>query len=221
MTQFSAVAPPAPRPAVAAFDVDGTLTTRDCVVPFLRRVAGPRRLAIGLGRDARRIAPDLVRRDRDALKAHAARITFAGRPYADVEAAGREFAAHVLHAWLRPDVVDRLVWHRRAGHHAVLVSASFGVYLRPLAEWLEVDGVVATELAVDGEHCTGGLEGGNCRGAAKVRRLHAYLDEHIGGRRAVDLWAYGDSPGDGDLLADADHAIWATAPLSAVPLGAA
>jgi phosphatidylglycerophosphatase C len=29
---------------VAAFDVDGTLTTRDCVRPFLERVAGRRRL---------------------------------------------------------------------------------------------------------------------------------------------------------------------------------
>ena len=29
------------RPVVAAFDVDGTLTTRDCVTPFLCRAAGP------------------------------------------------------------------------------------------------------------------------------------------------------------------------------------
>ena len=31
-----------PRPVVAAFDVDGTLTTRDCVVPFLYRAGGLR-----------------------------------------------------------------------------------------------------------------------------------------------------------------------------------
>ena len=31
---------PEEQPVVAAFDVDGTLTTRDCVVPFLRHVAG-------------------------------------------------------------------------------------------------------------------------------------------------------------------------------------
>ena len=30
---------------------------------------------------------------------------------------------------------------------------------------------------------------------------HAYLDEHFGGREAVELWAYGDSPGDLELLA--------------------
>ena len=25
----------------------------------------------------------------------------------------------------------------------------------------------------------------------------------------VDVWAYGDSPGDRELLADADHPVWA------------
>jgi phosphoserine phosphatase len=50
---------------------------------------------------------------------------------------------------------------------------------------------------------------GNCRGIAKVARLHAWLDEHHGGRAAVELWAYGDSPGDHAMLADADRPEWA------------
>ena len=49
---------------------------------------------------------------------------------------------------------------------------------------------------------------GNCRGAAKVVRLHRWLDERFGGRRNVTLWAYGDSAGDEAMLADADHAVW-------------
>jgi len=219
MTPWAAVPAPEPRPVVAAFDVDGTLTTRDCVVPFLRRVAGTRGLTVGVGRHAGDIAPALARRDRNALKAQAALIAFGGRRYADVEASGREYAAYLQHACLRPDVLDRLGWHRRMGHHIVLVSASFGVYLRPLAESLGVDGVVATELTVDDARCTGTLIGGNCRGIEKVVRLHAYLDEHLGGRKAVELWAYGDSPGDLELLAEADHAVWAKRRLTPEPEG--
>ena len=49
-----------------------------------------------------------------------------------------------------------------------------------------------------------------------MRRLHAYLDERFGGRTAVELWAYGDSPGDLELLADADHAVWTKRRLAAV-----
>lgn len=208
----------AERSVVAAFDVDGTLTARDCVVPFLRRVAGTGRLALGLARAAHRVLPALARRDRDALKALASRAAFAGRPLGEVEAAGRAFAAEVEQHGLRPDVAERLAWHRGAGHDVVLVSASYGAYLRPLGAALGVAGVVCTELAADPAGCcTGELVGGNCRGPEKVRRLHAWLDEHHGGRGAVELWAYGDSAGDRELLADADHPVWAKGTLPPVP----
>ena len=52
---------------IAAFDVDCTLTRRDCVVPFLKEIAGWR-WYLGL---ARRIVPltaAILRRDRDTVK---------------------------------------------------------------------------------------------------------------------------------------------------------
>jgi phosphatidylglycerophosphatase C len=196
-------------PTVAAFDVDGTLTRRDCVVPFLRRVAGTGGLVAGLGRRARQLVPVLVGRDRDGLKALATAAVFTGRPITEVEAAGRQFAEHVVSSWLRNEVVASLDEHRRDGDDVVLVSASYAVYLVPLAARLGGADVIGTQLAVDGAgRCTGALDGGNCRGAAKVVRLHRWLDERFGGRANVTLWAYGDSPGDEPMLADADHPVW-------------
>jgi phosphatidylglycerophosphatase C len=212
------VPPPSSRPVVAAFDVDGTVTSRDCVVPFLRRVAGTGAVAVGLGRVAHRVLPALARRDRDTLKALASRVAFHGRPAADVEAAGQAFAVEIERQRLRPDVAERVAWHRLAGHDVVLVSASYGAYLRPLGAALGAVGVVCTELEVgSGGCCTGVLVGGNCRGAEKVRRLHAWLDERGGRREAVELWAYGDSAGDRELLADADHPVWAKGALPPLP----
>ena len=48
-----------------------------------------------------------------------------------------------------------------------------------------------------------GLDGANCRAAEKVRRL----DEWLAHRQLGDavIWAYGDSDGDRELLARADH----------------
>jgi phosphatidylglycerophosphatase C len=48
---------------------------------------------------------------------------------------------------------------------------------------------------------TGVLEGGNVRGPEKVRRLRDWL-----GTEPAEVWAYGDSSGDRELLAFADHA---------------
>lgn len=201
------------RPIVAAFDVDGTLTTRDCVLPFLVAVAGPTGLALALARRAPALAPALARRDRDTMKALATAAVFTGRPIAGVEQAGRAFAPRIVDRWLRADTLATLRRHAGGGDDVVLVSASYAVYLRPLAEHLGLatGRVVATELGVDGDgRCSGVLDGGNCRGDAKVERLHAWLDAHYGGRASVELWAYGDSAGDAAMLADADHGVWVT-----------
>ena len=96
-----------------------------------------------------------------------------------------------------------------AGDTVVLVSASFEVYLRPLAELLGADDVLAVRLRGRPRRCfTGRLDGANCRGPEKVVRLHEWLDRHAGGRAAVHLTAYGDSAGDREMLADADEAHW-------------
>lgn len=194
---------------VAAFDVDGTLTTRDCVLPFLRFLVGtPRLIAVLAGR-VHRLAPAALRWDRDTLKEEATAAVFTGRRAADVADAGVGFADRIADSMLRHGVVAELLAHRRRGDEVVLVSASYGVYLRPLATRWGVTDVVATELevAADGT-CTGALAGGNCRGPAKLRRLRGWLDERHGGRGNVTLWAYGDSAGDLPMLDDADHPIW-------------
>ncbi len=197
------------RRQVAAFDVDGTLTVRDCVVPFLRRVGGTPGLVTRLARHPVDLVEGAWRRDRDALKAAVADAAFRGRPLADVLDEGRAFAAEVHRRWMRADSVERLRRHKRDGDLVVLVSASFEVYLDPLGELLGVDHVIGTRLAV--HPCgmlSGRLDGSNCRGPEKVRRLHELLAANHGGREAVRVVAYGDSHGDRDLLADADEACW-------------
>lgn len=202
---------------VAAFDVDGTLTTHDCVVPFLRRVAGTAGLAAGLMARPQRLVPALVRRNRDSLKAQSAQVAFGGRAVVEIDTEATEFAAAVHRDRLRADTVGTLRRHQADGHDVVLVSASFAVYLRPLARLIGVEHVLATELEVDssGHRYTGALAGRNCRGDEKVARLHRWLDERSATRRDVELWAYGDSAGDRAMLADADHAVWVTGAVAA------
>lgn len=202
--------------AVAAFDVDHTLTTRDCVGAFLSRVGGTGALARALLRRPVVSARAALRRDRDTAKALLVGGVLAGRRVADVEAAGAGFAEIVAAAWMRPDALARLRWHQSAGHATVLVSASLGPYLRPLAKRLGVDGVLCAEPLVEGDVFADGLDGPNCRGPEKVRRLDAWLAAR--GLAHLPLWAYGDSSGDRELLARADHPVWVGPdPLVAVP----
>jgi phosphatidylglycerophosphatase C len=184
---------------VAAFDFDRTLSTRDNVVPFLTAVAGRRALLAALVG----ATPDLVRGRRNDVKARLVRRLLAGRAEADVRAIAESFAADVAGEHVRPDIVARAEWHREQGHERVIVSASFACYLRPVADRLGFDAALATELevGVDGR-LTGELTGPNVRGAEKVHRLDAWI-----GDAPATVWAYGDSGGDRDLLARADHPV--------------
>ncbi len=205
-------------PDVAAFDVDGTLTVRDCVRPFLLRVGGWAGVSRAvLGQPLVSVAA-AARRDRDRLKELVVGGVLRGRSVAQVEALGEVFAEQVHDGWLRTDMVARLRWHQRAGHRIVLVSASLGPYLRPLGRRLGVDDVLCAEPQSLGDNFTNSLAGGNCRAAEKVRRLDAWLlDRRL---EQATVWAYGDSAGDRELLARADHSLLVTRDLvSAVPAG--
>ncbi len=203
---------------VAAFDVDGTLTIRDCVGPFLLRVGGwPGMTRAMLHKPGAALGAG-VRRDRDRLKELLVGGVLRGRKVAQVEALGEEFAQHVEADWLRADTLERLRWHQRAGHRIVLVSASLGPYLRPLGRRLGVDAVLCAEPLRVGDEFADGLDGANCRAQEKVRRLDAWLAD----RRWEDatVWAYGNSAGDRELLARADHPLLVRRTLvSAVPSG--
>lgn len=190
------------RRVVAAFDVDGTLTTRDCVTPFLRLAAG-RRLWTTLLRHPLALGASLLRRDRDRLKELAC-AALRGSEGSRIDALGAAFAREVETGRLRDDTVVRLRRHRELGHAVILASASLDPYLVPLGTSLGVDGVVCTvlERGTDGR-LTGRLSGANCRGAEKARRVRAWLEAQ--GLADAELWAYGDSPGDDQLLALADH----------------
>lgn len=181
---------------VAAFDFDGTLTRRDTLLPYLARVAGRGRVARGLVR-----ALPSMRADRDAAKEQLLAI-LAGREMSDLSAHGQEYGAFLVERKIRPDMRERVAWHRREGHDIVIVSASLDVYLATVADGLGVDALLCTTLEADGGVCTGRMLGGNCRGPAKAERLLSYL-----GAGDVTLWAYGDSDGDREMLALAHHPV--------------
>lgn len=192
---------------VVAFDVDGTLTVRDCVVPFLAGVAGPLRTV----RAAAGLVPLAAVRDpgarRDRAKRSLVRGCVAGLAEDELRGRGEIFARRVAGGWMRDDVMNRLRVHQDAGDVVVLVSASIDAYLEPLGDILEVDAVLCTRLEYADGVATGELAGENCRGAEKVRRLIEWAGPAgFGG----DDWlsaAYGDSSGDDEMLRMAREAV--------------
>lgn len=189
---------------VAAFDLDGTLTRGDTLVPFLRRARGgaqTSRAVLVHSLLMTRALLSVQHRDRakQALLADLLRQQDLGA----LEETAAAFADEVVGGRLRPGARDRVEAHRRSGHELVLVSASPQVYVEPIGRRLGFDAILATRLEVGaGGRLTGRIEGVNCRGVEKVARLRAWA-----GGEPVTLYAYGDSSGDRELLASADVAV--------------
>lgn len=140
---------------------------------------------------------------RDAAKERMLRRLLGGREHAELVVRGRAFAERVATTGMRSEMVARLEWHAREGHELAIVSASLDIYLEPIAERLGIGTVLCSRLEVNGAGLvTGNLVDGNCRAAEKLRRIRERF-----GDDGYELWAYGNSAGDAEMLAAADHPV--------------
>ena len=122
-------------------------------------------------------------------------VAFRGRPQSELAAIGERYA-EALDRRVRPEASERIAWHRARGDRVVVVSASLDCYLAP---WCRARGLelICSELELVAGVCTGHYRGGDCTGPEKARRVLERCE--LAGYEQV--FAYGDTPEDRELLA--------------------
>lgn len=186
---------------VAAFDFDGTLTTGDTLLAFVRFTHGRRKLLMGFLRHAHLLLMmKMGLYPNGKVKEKVFSHFYKGTSYQQFKWWGCRFA-DVAETMLNRQVVETLRQHLAAGHTVCVVTASIDEWVRPVCERLGVGTLLAThiEIAADGT-LTGRFLSPNCHGAQKVARLLEVFPQ----RETYMLYAYGDSRGDNELLAFAD-----------------
>jgi phosphatidylglycerophosphatase C len=185
---------------LAAFDFDGTLVPGDSLPRYLSLLLGRERFARVLGRAMPAMLSGYRSMGRDGAKAALLARAVAGVPVLHAADVADGFASQLARE-VRPEMAERLAWHGREGHTTVLVSASLALYLEPFGKLVGFDHMIATKLEVGPEGLlTGRILGENVRAAQKALLLGRLL-----GNEPVTVWAYGDSRGDREMLAMADH----------------
>ena len=192
----------------AVFDFDHTLTDRDSLLPFLFYTQGfwktiyhltcliPAFLKYSIGNLSRQ-----------KIKEKILTRFMGGWLWTDVQTLGKQYADQQLDHYLKPEALKRLDWHLSQGHRCLLISASLEFYLKPWAMRHGFEAVLASQLEVTlTGQVTGRLLGLNCWGPEKERRLLAYLDS----TSYDQLYVYGDSRGDQEILALADYPFYRT-----------
>ena len=123
----------------------------------------------------------------------------------EFELLGKSFAVSLLPAMIRKEALERLQAHKKKGHRIVIISASLETWIKPWADAYGVDLLLAGRPEVSEGRLTGRLAGENCFGEEKVKRLLGTLPRE---RAWYEIYAYGDSRGDADILADGDNAFF-------------
>ena len=114
-----------------------------------------------------------------------------------------ETAADVLVDSVAPFAAPLMDEHRRAGRPVVLATTTPYDLVKPLAERLHFDDVIATRYAEEDGKYTGKLDGGFVWGTGKLAAVRQWAED-----RGVDLsesWAYSDSIFDFPLLSAVGH----------------
>ncbi len=127
----------------------------------------------------------------------------AGKPAQVIEPLGESFCREQLCPCVSPSAMRAIEEHRKAGHAIVLLTGSLDFLINPIAKALQVECCFASQPEqIDGVY-TGHLVPPLPYGEGK--RL---LMEQLAQDLSLDLslcYAYGDSPGDLDLLRAVGH----------------
>ena len=183
---------------IYAFDFDGTLTTKDTLLEFIRFAKGTVAFGLGFLHYAHLLV--LMKlglypnwKAKQKVFAH----FFKGMTIEEFDAICQEFAASSKHLF-RPKGIETIDKAIDEGAEVLIISASIDNWVQPFFPSVIVLG---TQIEVRDGLLTGHFLTKNCYGEEKVNRLKALYPN----RQEYYLTAYGDSRGDKELMAFADE----------------
>lgn len=189
---------------IYCFDFDGTLTTSDTLLEFIKYAKGTSRfLMVFLKYSPLLILMKLhlypIWKAKQQIFAH----LFAGMRIEKFDALCRGFAEESQHL-LRPKGITLMHEALVAGAQVFIVSASIDNWVRPFFDIRNLKGVqvLGTQIEVEDGKLTGNFKSNNCYGKEKVHRIAEALKPFE--RSEYEIEAFGDSRGDKEMLAFAD-----------------
>jgi phosphatidylglycerophosphatase C len=197
--------PAVPDRRLAIFDLDGTLSRHDTLLPYVggllwrrpwRLVRLPLLLLALIGFSVGWL-------DRGRLKSVLIRQALGGLTRAVIAEYTRSFAAARIEGHLFADARAVLQRHAAAGDYLVLLSASPDLYVPELAAQLGFHEAICTQVSWRGERLEGALLSANRRGEEKARCVTALREKY----RGLPIIAYGNSESDLAHLRLADHGV--------------
>ncbi|MEK7342936.1 MAG: HAD-IB family hydrolase [Pseudomonadota bacterium] len=117
------------------------------------------------------------------------------------------YADTVIATNLRQGAVAQIAQDRADGCRLVLATASYRLYVEPIARRLGFDAVIATDhLSQDLRYVRAKIAGENCYDTGKLRMIKAWMAAEAIDRASAHIRAYSDHVSDAPMLEFADVA---------------
>lgn len=190
--------------SIAFFDFDGTITTKDTLLEFIRFSKGNFKFFVGFLLNV----PYLVAYKMKIISNQTAKekilgFFFKNTPVDKFSELCSSFSKNILPKLIRSKALEEIRKLEGQGFLIVVVSASPQNWIQSWAGETGVE-LIASCLEVKEEKLTGKLLGRNCHGEEKVRRIS---EKHIIANYDT-IYAYGDTSGDLPMLKLATSAFY-------------
>ena len=184
------------------FDFDGTITRDDSLLEFIAYVVGFKKFFRGIFW----LSPVLIGYKLKICSNNYARRRLMTYFYAGLSAHKfaqicKKYSNTHIEDIVKFSAMAKIAEYKANGDKVVIVTASLEDWLAP---WCRAQGIelLGTRIKKKGGVITGEIDGANCYGAEKVRRVREAYDTDTFDR----VIAYGDSRGDKEMLEFADEA---------------
>lgn len=186
---------------IAFFDFDGTITSKDTMLELARYSSGNLRYLVGM----MQLAPVLLAMKISLVSKTVAKERFLQHFFGEMDIRDfdekcRLFSEQRLPALMKPEAMAVLEGHLAAQTPVVVVSASAENWVAPWCRQRNL-GCIASRMELKNERLTGRLQGENCNGIEKVSRIKELFNL----ADFTNIYCYGDTEGDREMLAIATH----------------
>ena len=186
---------------LAIFDIDYTITRKETLMEFFKYLVSkdiknikflPRALYSGLMYgvkvyDERRVKECFLKFIENIDEAELAKLT-------------KSFYDERISKILYKDAVDMIKKLKKEGYMVILISASPEFYVKEFYAIKEVDLIIGTKFTFEGGKFVRKMDGNNCKGEEKVRRLNEFLKEKNIKVDFKNSYMFSDSLSDKPLL---------------------
>jgi phosphatidylglycerophosphatase C len=188
------------------FDFDGTITSKDSFIELIKYYKGLSFFYCGIAL----LSPMLLLFKAKLIKNWKAkeivfRFFFRNESYNVFMTKCSKFCKDIVPILVKPSAIERINTHLKNGDKVIIISASLEVQLIGWCQSMNLE-LIGTKIETRDGLITGKIEGKNCYGIEKVKRLKQYLDIS----QYNEIYAYGDSKGDLQMLELATHKFFRT-----------